>query len=198
MSRTQQSRGVLADKGRAAGRSSRAGKGATKFADIIQRVEQLRGSLGLSKSRFARSMGLTPQTYNNFMGPQASKPSVKLIYGIVSAYNVTAMWLLNGSGPMFMGDAATPSASPLRSQTKLGLSSDDTVEGLEELARTRLIRELAALAESLRKVCAMADELQDRRAIDPSVAAAVKTLVRNFRTSPRATLECLTKALLDS
>lgn len=69
--------------------------------EIIQRIEYVRNYLGLNKSRFSTEIGLKPQTYNNFIGSQASKPSVELILGIVSRFGANPGWLLNGSGPVF-------------------------------------------------------------------------------------------------
>ena len=74
-----------------------------KFADIIDRIEIVRKTLKLKKSAFAGQMGLKPQTYNNFVGSQGSKPSVELVYGVVNQYLVNPHWLLNG-----IGDAFTP------------------------------------------------------------------------------------------
>jgi len=72
-----------------------------KFADIIERIEYLRNLLGLNKSRFSADIGMKPQTYNNFIGAQGSKPNVELIHGIVNRFGVNPMWLLNGQGPVF-------------------------------------------------------------------------------------------------
>jgi transcriptional regulator with XRE-family HTH domain len=69
--------------------------------EIIQRIEYIRNYLGLNKSRFSTEIGLKPQTYNNFIGAQASKPSVELILGIVNRFGVNPGWLLNGSGAVF-------------------------------------------------------------------------------------------------
>ena len=69
--------------------------------EIIQRIEYVRNYLGLNKSRFSTEIGLKPQTYNNFIGAQASKPSVDLILGIVNRFGVNPAWLLNGGGAVF-------------------------------------------------------------------------------------------------
>jgi transcriptional regulator with XRE-family HTH domain len=74
--------------------------------EIIQRIEYIRNYLGLNKSRFSTEIGLKPQTYNNFIGAQASKPSVELILGIVNRFGVNPAWLLNGSGPVFQERSA--------------------------------------------------------------------------------------------
>jgi transcriptional regulator with XRE-family HTH domain len=76
-----------------------------KFADIIERIEYLRNLLNLNKSRFSADIGMKPQTYNNFIGAQGSKPNVELIFGIVNQFGVNPMWLLNGSGSIFSDES---------------------------------------------------------------------------------------------
>ena len=72
-----------------------------KFSDIIERIEYLRKLLKLNKSRFSSDIGMKPQTYNNFIGAQGSKPNIELIHGIVNQYGVNPMWLLGGTGAIF-------------------------------------------------------------------------------------------------
>ena len=71
------------------------------FEEIVARIEFIRKSLGMNKSRFCRQIGLTPQTYHNFVGPQGSKPSLELIRGVFNRFQVNPIWLLNGSGEPF-------------------------------------------------------------------------------------------------
>lgn len=72
-----------------------------KFEDIIERIEYVRKYLNLNKSRFSSDIGMKPQTYNNFIGAQGSKPNIELIRGIVNRYGVNPTWLLNGAGEVF-------------------------------------------------------------------------------------------------
>ncbi len=72
-----------------------------KFSEIIERIEHLRNILKLNKSRFSMEIGMKPQTYNNFIGSQGSKPSVELILGVVNKFGANPNWLLNGTGPVF-------------------------------------------------------------------------------------------------
>ena len=74
-----------------------------KFTDIIARAEEVRRKLGLNKSQFSHRIGMKPQTYNNFVGSQGSRPNMELFHGIVREFNVDPMWLLNGSGEPFVG-----------------------------------------------------------------------------------------------
>lgn len=83
-----------------------------RFSDIIERVERVRVSLKLNKSQFAKLVGLTPQTYNNFVGAQGSKPNVELLHGIVTQIGVNPLWVLTGKGAVFLGKPAE-SVSPL-------------------------------------------------------------------------------------
>ena len=48
---------------------------------------------------------MKPQTYNNFIGAQGSKPNIELILGIVNRYGVNPNWLLNGAGEVFSEEA---------------------------------------------------------------------------------------------
>ncbi len=73
-----------------------------KFPEIIGRVEHVRKHLKLNKSGFAGNMGIKPQTYNNFVGFQKSKPNIELLHGLYSVYQVNPVWLLNGKGSMFV------------------------------------------------------------------------------------------------
>ena len=75
------------------------------YADIIERIEYVRKIRGLNKSKFSSAIGMKPQTYNNFIGAQRSKPNVELIYGIVEKYGVNPYWLLRGMGPIYSRDA---------------------------------------------------------------------------------------------
>lgn len=76
-----------------------------KFKAIIERVEYLRSLLKLNKSRFSDALGMKPQTYNNFIGQQASKPNAELILGCVEVYNASPEWLLTGRGPVFRDES---------------------------------------------------------------------------------------------
>jgi transcriptional regulator with XRE-family HTH domain len=101
-----------------------------KFTDITERVEVVRTSLGLNKAQFASKIGMKPQTYNNFVGSQGTKPNMALVCGIVRAFNVDPGWLLTGAGEPFAdkqpGDLPAPvspkagrgAPSPLQSEVK--------------------------------------------------------------------------------
>ena len=67
-----------------------------KFSEIINRIEAHRIGMDMNKSRFAGAIGMKPQTYNNFIGPQASKPNIELILGAVVKHGMDPMYLLTG------------------------------------------------------------------------------------------------------
>jgi transcriptional regulator with XRE-family HTH domain len=73
-----------------------------KFSEIIDRIEYVRERLSMNKSRFSSAIGMKPQTYNNFIGPQGSKPNIELLLGMLNVYHVNPYWLLNGTGEIFL------------------------------------------------------------------------------------------------
>lgn len=78
-----------------------------KFADIIERIEYVRHILRMSKNKFSKEIEMKPQTYNNFIGIQGSKPNVELIHGLVNRFGVHPMWILNGQGEVFLRGSET-------------------------------------------------------------------------------------------
>ena len=67
-----------------------------KFREVIDRIEDRRKLLGLNKSKFAGAIGMKPQTYNNFIGAQGSKPNIELILGAIVKHGMDPMYLLTG------------------------------------------------------------------------------------------------------
>ena len=96
-------------------------KQSKKFSDIIERIEYLRNLLKLNKSRFSSDIGMKPQTYNNFIGAQGSKPNIELIHGIVNKYGVNPMWLLNGTGAIFLKYQNEPDYRAMTASGRLGV-----------------------------------------------------------------------------
>ena len=64
--------------------------------EIIERVEIVRKEKHLNKSQFSTTIGMKPQTYNNFVGAQGSKPSLVLVCGVIEQFGVNPWWLLFG------------------------------------------------------------------------------------------------------
>ncbi len=69
--------------------------------EIITRIEALRIYTGLSRSGFARQVGITPSQYHSYTAEKPSKPTVALLLGIVNRWPVDANWLILGEGRMF-------------------------------------------------------------------------------------------------
>ena len=71
------------------------GKGMNGKA-IIKRIEQVRKEKNFNKRGFSQAIGLTPQTYNNFTGKRASKPSLTLVCGVIKKFKIDPNWILFG------------------------------------------------------------------------------------------------------
>ena len=126
-----------------------------KFREITERIEYLRTHLGLNKSKFSAEIGMKPQTYNNFIGTQGSKPNVELLYGVVTRFGVNPLWIFTGAGSMFLDQQGEgPSA-----QGAAGAPAPlQVAEAGQELPAQAMQGELAALEPAVRKV-----EMQIRR-----------------------------------
>ena len=88
-----------------------------KYSEIIERVEYVRSRLSLNKRQFSSGIGMKPQSYNNFIGVQGSKPNIELILGMVNVYQVNSTWLFNGIGDVFLEsstDKEKPKSPPSR------------------------------------------------------------------------------------
>ena len=50
------------------------------YPKIIERIEWVRRYLSLNKSQFSHRIGITPQTYNNIIGPGnwSLQPNIKI------------------------------------------------------------------------------------------------------------------------
>ena len=159
------------------------------FADIVLRIEEVRISLRLGKSQFAREIGLLPQTYNNFIGHQQSKPSIALLKGVVTAFNLDATWLLTGEGEPFAEEGGSNS-----SDTWNAVSSDRpggrgpnrpwTPSEVDHL-QSELVR-LTALAKNFVGELGML-----RSAESSAIQESINVLTRNFV----ANLELITSHL---
>jgi DNA-binding XRE family transcriptional regulator len=159
---------------------------AQKFEDIIHRVEVVRRTLGLNKSRFSARVGLKPQTYNNFVGSQGSKPNVELIYGIVRAFNVNPMWLLNGTGPTFRGNdgAAWPHFLP-STMTQAGDTSEQGGQPATLNTLTEFKIDLDRLFNASRRDSASWQSEGVSR--DSQIRHATQVLLHHFIASPDET-----------
>lgn len=82
------------------------------YPSILSRIEQVRRDRGLSKSAFARTLGLTPQGYY-YMEKIRKKPRLDVIIQLGSIGRVDAYWLLYGEEqPCRAGGMYSPTGSP--------------------------------------------------------------------------------------
>ncbi len=132
-----------------------------KFSEIIERVESVRKVVGMNKSQFSAEFGMTPQTYNNFVGAQGSKPNIELVHGVASRFNVNPTWLLFNKGAVFLGKENAPAELPTgirrRSSgvTEAGTEffSQRPAEGLSELRNLDALESvIQEMKEGLRQV----------------------------------------------
>jgi transcriptional regulator with XRE-family HTH domain len=164
-----------------------------KFPEIIERIEYTRTHLGLNKSRFSAEIGMKPQTYNNFIGSQGSKPNVELIYGIVSRFGVNPIWLFTGSGQMFMdsrGGIPTATRGQVAETGAVsGYGASDSASRLVE----DLKQELMAIEPLLRKVESEIKKIEGTHA--PLLDRVVSVVKRYLELEPTKAAEEI-KAML--
>jgi hypothetical protein len=167
---------------------------AKKFSDIIERIEHLRKLLNLNKSRFSGDIGMKPQTYNNFIGAQGSKPNVELIFGIVNKFGANPMWLLNGSGPIFLDESKSAEylgRSPVyRSEAAVfGTVHEDRAGfggAVPKVDQEALQTEARALEPILRKAEGQLQDVEQARMT--VLERSMGLLRRYYEVAPAATL----------
>ena len=147
-----------------------------KFADIIERIEYVRQYLNLNKSRFSGEIGMKPQTYNNFIGAQGSKPNIELIHGIVNKFGVNPIWLLNGTGEIFSREGGRGDSA-----LSAGGAAGQVAEGEADPAAQQLSDSLNELYLQL-------------RTLDPVINEAEKR-IKELETTQLPLIEGLTKVL---
>ena len=154
-----------------------------KFQEIISRVEEVRMKLGLNKSQFSSRIGMKPQTYNNFVGSQGSKPNIELIHGIIREFNIAPTWLLIGTGEQFSSTAPEAIYNPLRSAqmaSEGGIGGDNKGEGLSALRK-----ELDLVLSGTRTRATL--RLSTSSHPQPQVEHAIQVIIHFFLVSPEAT-----------
>lgn len=165
-----------------------------KFSDIIERIEHLRNLLKHNKSRFSMEIGMKPQTYNNFIGSQGSKPSVELILGIVNKFGANPNWLLNGTGPVFTDE--TKSEAILDQQDRAERSGETGAVGEARTpytARTvpqdveHLQAEIEAMEPLLQRVEMHIQQVEQQQL--PIIERYLGLMRRYFELDPVAALE---------
>ncbi len=104
-----------------------------KFKEVVERTEEVRKMLGLNKSQFSKKIGMKPQTYNNYIGQQGSKPNIELISGIVEKFNVNPLWLLRGEGAVTRPEGNEPQGAATSSLTPLQVRIAEIEESVRDL-----------------------------------------------------------------
>lgn len=165
-----------------------------KFHEIIERIEYVRTHLGLNKSRFSAEIGMKPQTYNNFIGAQGSKPNVELLYGIVTRFGVNPVWLFTGSGAVFMDNRGSPgpagaSGQVAESAVSMEYGGADSIPRLME----NLKQELVAIEPLLRKVEDEIRKLQGAHA--PLLDRLIAVMKRYLELEPTKAVEDIKQML---
>ena len=145
---------------------------------------------------------MKPQTYNNFIGTQGSKPNVELIFGIVNRYGVNPMWLLNGSGAVFSDPTKSEEylgRSPMR-RARLTEDQPAVQEGLADFTPAMGPEALSALREELQALEPILTraESQLRNAEQSQLNVldrSIGLLRRYYEVNPAATLAALRDVL---
>lgn len=125
------------------------------YSDIIGRIEHVRKISGLNKSKFSAGIGMKPQTYNNFIGVQRSKPNVDLLFGVVDKYGVNPYWLLRGVGPIFASDEKNISAAE-----KIRSDSGSELFEYEKNRESQIAEGFKELREKLEGIDPMLDDVR--------------------------------------
>lgn len=156
-----------------------------RFGDIVARVEQVRTALRLSRARFAREIGLRPQTYNNFVGAQGSRPSVALIRGIVAHLNVDANWLLTGKGEPFAEPGDRLRQIQPSTNLQLEVASDEKGRRAGRIEAKEIELAVAGLRELSDRVDAELKELQCEEC--SAIQRSIHALTVAFASNPEGT-----------
>ena len=78
--------------------------------DIIERLQELITSEGLTVSGFAKKLGVVDQTIRGIVIQKRNKPSFDLLVKIIQTFDwINAEWLLTGNGEMRKSGRTTSS-----------------------------------------------------------------------------------------
>lgn len=139
---------------------------------------------------------MKPQTYNNFIGSQGSKPNVELIHGIVNVFGVNPLWLLNGTGPMFLGDPGRPlDAARGEPAAQQGREAAAQVrESPERFGADTQAANIAEIKEEIRTLepvlVRVEDQIRQMENVQmPAVDRLLALLKRYFELDPASALE---------
>jgi hypothetical protein len=108
----------------------------------------------MKKAQFAAAIGMKPQTYNNFVGAQASKPSIDLIHGVVTHFQADPQWLINGTGPMYLRARDTGGGHLAETNPALATSARWTHQRAAQVGHMDVVREVISTLEELQVLLA--------------------------------------------
>ena len=81
------------------------------ITDIIERIEEFRQSLRLSREEFCREVEFPYGTYSSYVSKRASAPSLRLITQITKRYDANVEWMVTGKGDMLASAQHTTARS---------------------------------------------------------------------------------------
>lgn len=70
---------------------------------MIERLEEIRINLNLSKKDFSKMLGFTQQAYNNYSKGKRDL-QINHLYKLHELYNISIDWLLTGKGSMIISN----------------------------------------------------------------------------------------------
>ena len=112
-----------------------------KFAWMIDKIETVRTHLKVNKSNFVRPFDMKPQSYNNFIGAQGSKPNIELVLGLVNHWGVDPNWLMDQNSspvPVFLKKTQKQIIKEMLEQNLPGCSEQDVNLILDQVEHFRV------------------------------------------------------------
>ena len=142
--------------------------------DITVRINQLLSALGISKTKFARDLGITNASVSTMCSGK-TRPSSQTIVLICKEYGVSEDWLRNGTGDMFVRKTRNDRIDDLIDRVRTEPEGSVKVRILTLLSR--LSNEQWALLDDMLDML-----LEDRTTADGSdpVAAAEAAYEKRF------------------
>jgi len=81
------------------------------FAEMTERIEQVREDLQLSRLAFCKHIGFPYPRYSHITGERRSKPTADLLSAVVAHTDANPAWLLSGEGPVYRAQARATEGS---------------------------------------------------------------------------------------
>ncbi|MEH0156227.1 hypothetical protein V6R21_18905 [Limibacter armeniacum] len=138
---------------------------------INERIKKILVMSGLSKSDFARSIGVTPQTLNNVIGPKQSSPNATILANIITTYSsINHIWLLTGSGSIHTEEEESDKAVKIRGKGNIVADNNTGVLGnniktssrSEESIKLELLLEKEKVRSLSEKVNSLSEQLKTK------------------------------------